>query len=518
MLALGIALRLWSMARSGWLMDGDEATFGIMAQHILHGERPIFLYGQPYMGALQAYLGAALFAAFGVSRIAFRAVTVPEFMAFGVSIYFLARRVAGNRVALLATLLAAFPPVYVAASTARLWGPLLDAMTLGNLILLLAIDEAYGETPSRRPWLRYLLMGLCGGVGFWLHGQIIVYLATAAILLLLHDRWILVRPRLLAAVAGFAAGAAPVLEFARTHSYNTFDQVLGIGAQPVSHNYRAIALFYLRENLPRVLGVSTPWGAGPWWLKLPVALIVGTAILSFTIRRRRGVLGWLTLSLRQGEPVDALILFGGVMSVAFVFSSFGALALQFPNFDATGRYAIPLASVVPIILAAELERLQHRSELAAVVVTTALLGVTLIGYVRPDPMQVWQSPYWNRLPPSDTQLIAALDQLGVDAVWINHWAGTPLMFDTHERIAASDYYDLVIGHGIDRLSSDSLRVRFAAFPAYVFVTGQPNVPIETWFRNHRIAYDKRVVPDYVIIRPRQHVYPSQVLQFLSYDQ
>ena len=54
-----------------------------------------------------------------------------------------------------------------------------------------------------------------------------------------------------------------MLEFARTHRYNTFDQVLGIGAQPVSHNYPAIALFYLRVNLPRVLGVTTPWGASP---------------------------------------------------------------------------------------------------------------------------------------------------------------------------------------------------------------------------------------------------------------
>src|SRR5690606_40820816 len=51
----GIVLRLWSMAPANWMIDGDEATFGLMARHILHVERPVFLYCQPYMASHQIY-------------------------------------------------------------------------------------------------------------------------------------------------------------------------------------------------------------------------------------------------------------------------------------------------------------------------------------------------------------------------------------------------------------------------------------------------------------------------------
>lgn len=513
----GIGLRVWLMARANWMIDGDEATFGLMARHILQGERPIFLYGQPYMGSLQAYLGAISYTLFGMSRVSLKLVTIPEFLAFAASLFLLARRIAGSRVAILATLFAAFPPIYVLQVTTRLWGPLLDAMTLGNLILWLAIDEAYSAATPRRPWLRFFAIGVLGGFGFWLHGQIIIYLATAAILLFLRDKRVLFQPRLLVAASGFVLGAAPVFEYARTYAYNTFDHLLGVGAQPVTHDYLAIALVFFRTNLPRVLGIAVPWAPSPWWFKLPVALILAALLASFAVRRWRGVLGWARLSLRHGRPEDALLLFAGLLTLAYIFSSFGPLALEFPTIDATGRYAVPLVSVIPIMLAAEIVRLDRHSRYAAAGLTALLLGLTLAGYVRSPATAVWQSPYWTRLPPSNAALIAALDQLGVNAVWMNHWAGTPLMFDTRERIAAADYYDLAVGRGIDRLPADTNRVRAAELPAFVFVTDRTTLPIERWLQDHRITYDKRVVPGYVVIRPRQHVDPSQVVQFLGYD-
>ena len=41
--------------------NSDEATFGLAALHIATGnERPVFLYGQRYMGMLESYLAAPL--------------------------------------------------------------------------------------------------------------------------------------------------------------------------------------------------------------------------------------------------------------------------------------------------------------------------------------------------------------------------------------------------------------------------------------------------------------------------
>ncbi len=42
--------------------NADEAVVALMARHILQGERPIFFYGQAYMGSLDAYLVAGFFA------------------------------------------------------------------------------------------------------------------------------------------------------------------------------------------------------------------------------------------------------------------------------------------------------------------------------------------------------------------------------------------------------------------------------------------------------------------------
>ncbi len=59
----------WIMGRSPILAESfyDEAVTGEMALHILKGEPQLFFWGQPYMGALEAYLSAFLFYLFGSS-------------------------------------------------------------------------------------------------------------------------------------------------------------------------------------------------------------------------------------------------------------------------------------------------------------------------------------------------------------------------------------------------------------------------------------------------------------------
>lgn len=516
--AAGIALRLWLMARSNWMIDGDEATFGIMAEHILHGQHPIFLYNQPYMGSFQAYIGAIFFFLFGMSRVTLKLVTVPEIIVFTASVYFLARRIGGRRVAIFASILTAIPPIYVVAATARLWGPLLDAMTLGNIMLLLVIDEVYSDEPSSRPWLRFFIIGLCAGAGFWMHGQIVVYIATAGILLFLKDKRVVIQPRLLALFAGFIIGDLPVLDFARNHAYNTFDHLLGVGAKHSTQDYPAIAKFYFRENVTRVLGLKNPWAPEPRFFKVIILLLLAAALGYVIYRCRWGLLNWLRLSVRRGQPADALILFCAIMTIAFIFSTFGALALQFTTFDATGRYVIPLITAVPIIIGIGLARIDDYSRLASIGVLGIFLAFYLLGYANSDPQQVWQSDYWSHLPESNTALIAQLNRMGVTAVWINHWAGTPLMFDTNEHIAAADAYDLIVGHGIDRLPADTNRVRNAAEPAYVFTPDQFGqiAGFEQWLGQHGISYDDVTAGDYRIVRPHQKFDPAKVVQFLGY--
>src|SRR6185312_1031761 len=55
LLALAAIYRLVLLARGWPALDSDEAVIGLMARHILHGERPTFFWGQNYMGPFEAY-------------------------------------------------------------------------------------------------------------------------------------------------------------------------------------------------------------------------------------------------------------------------------------------------------------------------------------------------------------------------------------------------------------------------------------------------------------------------------
>jgi 4-amino-4-deoxy-L-arabinose transferase-like glycosyltransferase len=117
-LALGIALlvRALLIARAPGILDGDEALVGIQAERIAAGTEhplPVFFYGQPYMGALEAYLAAGLFRLVGPSVPALRLVPLFFALLLVALTYELARRVAGRPAASVAALLAALPPLYV---------------------------------------------------------------------------------------------------------------------------------------------------------------------------------------------------------------------------------------------------------------------------------------------------------------------------------------------------------------------------------------------------------------------
>src|SRR5947199_9025560 len=65
LLLVGLAFRLAIIASPLGEIDGDEAVVGLMARHIAFlGERPVFFWGQPYLGSVEAFTAAPLFRVF----------------------------------------------------------------------------------------------------------------------------------------------------------------------------------------------------------------------------------------------------------------------------------------------------------------------------------------------------------------------------------------------------------------------------------------------------------------------
>src|SRR5471032_1240462 len=97
--ALTIAARLPFLLRADRFFDSDEAVEGLMARHLLHGEFPVFLWGQHYKGVPEVYVAAVIFRLAGSSVVALKAATLALFTLFVALQFVLVSRIFSRRVA-----------------------------------------------------------------------------------------------------------------------------------------------------------------------------------------------------------------------------------------------------------------------------------------------------------------------------------------------------------------------------------------------------------------------------------
>ena len=196
-LLIALLLRIWLTYYTHGIIDGDEAMVGIQAEHILRGEHPIYFYGQAYMGSLEAYLVAILFAIAGPSVWALRA----EPILLSLVVVALTWKFAGMLAEAaqlppfatqifktVAALFAAIPPLYDTVLELRTLGGYIETF----ILMLLLLMSVYKLT---RRWhmgaskpelaLRWLGIGFIVGLGFWVDPLIASAVAAAAIWILI---------------------------------------------------------------------------------------------------------------------------------------------------------------------------------------------------------------------------------------------------------------------------------------------------------------------------------------------
>lgn len=191
LIALAIALRL-ALILQGWpVLNSDEATWGLMAAHIARAsDAPAFMYGQAYMGALEAYLGAALFTLFGISLISLRLGAVILFALFLASIYHLSTLLYNRATALLSLLLLCFGSQEMLFRQLEVAGGYPEVLLGGGLLLVLscqlALSSAATDTgPRIVRLLAYGAWGLVAGLASWSDPLVMPFLAMAGLALLL---------------------------------------------------------------------------------------------------------------------------------------------------------------------------------------------------------------------------------------------------------------------------------------------------------------------------------------------
>ncbi|MDQ3810514.1 MAG: glycosyltransferase family 39 protein [Chloroflexota bacterium] len=507
LLAAALALRLSLLVRAEWLLEGDDALSTLMAFDVLAGARPIMLKNQAYASAWEPYMMAVSYTLFGVSRVSARLPALLGSLACIGTCWLLAREVAGAAAAWFAALLAALPPVYVLVLGLKPWAPYTEVVLLGSLSLVCAVRLAWPRQCGRdRFWA--FGSGLFGGLAFWMHPLAVWYLAAAALSLLLRvrgRRW----PAIVGfGLLGFAVGALPVWIFNVQTGGATIEFVLR-GSRGQTADRWAVLSAWWHSDLPRGAGLWHPWGASPWLVGVFMGAFVGGAVLWAVVARAR---------LRT-RPLDAPLLLVVCIPTLFTLSGFGGPALNEYGFDATGRYTPPLWSALAVVLGAALGAAWRLRRWLGVLLALVPLGANLAGFMAVDPLQAFQSPYWDRLPPSNSALLATLRRHGVQAVWLNHWAATPLMFDARaagQRLIAYDWYDVQAG-GIDRFPEYRSLVESAELAAFVLVTDESQPELARRLAESGVAFQMERVPPYVVVIPTsRRVHPSEVTAALDY--
>jgi hypothetical protein len=240
--ALGtFLLRIPFLFRYDLHFGGDSATCYLMSRHILQGDRPIYFYGQDYMGPLDQYLSALLFRFWGPSIPLAGAVTLFEWsLCVGIGVFLVMHLVESAQRPIVVLLAVIGIPYTLHYTTVPMHYALAVFFPMLSSLVMLRILEQ-GATFGRA-WT----MGLVFGLGWYMDKQCLPGLAAVALTLAWvstpawdHKQWNLLNFSGLG--LGCLVGYLPELIFRLGHPQTR--SLLGFASpKMVAHNLWAILL------------------------------------------------------------------------------------------------------------------------------------------------------------------------------------------------------------------------------------------------------------------------------------
>ena len=478
---LSIILLIAVVWKSIWLSVGafpfnsDEAITGLMARHILQGERPIFFYGQSYMGSLDAFLTAGLFTILVESVLTIRVLQVFLYTCTIISTAWLGRKLTGDwGTGLLAALLLAVPVVNTTLYTTVTLGGYGEALLFSNIAFLCATHllSLSEKSITRRDLLVLGVLGFVTGLGFWVLGLTLVSTVPAVLfsLLALWKRrktipggWGIA---LMTLVAAFILGSLPWwLASIQAGLFNQIKELFGSAISVESDNWLIRSgkhLFYfVFLGLPAAFGLRPTWDIR--WLAMP--------LLPFILM----IWGWIFWKFpgmykREEQAAQSgwnmLIMSAALLAAGFVFTSFGL--------DPSGRYFLPL--VVPMALCASMVILKAKiHRIIRFAIPSVMILFAAVGTIQSASASPWITTQFDRVSwidhHYDGELIQFLRSNGEIRGYSNYWVAYPLAFLSGEEILFSPrlpyHEDLRYTSRDDRIPAYTETVDASARTAYI---------------------------------------------------
>ncbi|GAB3145427.1 hypothetical protein GCM10027290_25290 [Micromonospora sonneratiae] len=483
----GLAYRLFLILAGIPPTNSDESTMAMAAAHIVEGRHyPAFFYGDHYMGTLEAYLAAPLFALFGPSIVVLRLPLLALYAVFCHLMYALTRRLYGRWFAVLVVGLLALGSDPVVRSEIFAGGGYPEIKPAAVGLLLMAVWLGTGDDRHTvRRILGFAGWGLVAGLALWSDVLIAPYVAAAGLVLVLGCRRELLGWPGVLLVLCLLVGTAPAIAHylqpgvAEASLTKMLTLSGGEDASIWSRIHGGVLL-----GVPLGTGLCAGSQCTGWPLVLgaayPLLLLLAGCLAGAALRRTTGA-----ERIRQAGRL-ALVVGGALTLISYAQSDAAGI---YPT--TSMRYLCPLLICLPAVLwpawsaAARLldDRRTGRStatspahpgglRLAAgvaggsllAVVTLATVGATVaIGDLAPESRQALRT---------ERELTVRLAELGVTRFYSEYWTCNWISFATRERMVCATLGD-DLRPGNDRYRPYRDLVTAAPDPAYVLPLGSP---------------------------------------------
>lgn len=508
----GVGYRLALLLADAPPTNSDEATMGLAALHIARGQDfPVWFYGQAYMGTLEAYLAAPVFAVAGPSVLALRLPTLALYALFLTLVWRLTRRLGGDRwFALLVVGFLALGSDRIVKNQLIAGGGYPELNPAGVGLALLTLDLCAGRPAAPLP--RWAAWGLISGLMIWVDPLLLPYiLATGAVLVMWRHRELAGRAGLVV-LGALLVGAAPMLVDSIRHGRDPLAAVLAAGGGEATASWGERLHGGLVLGPPLGMGLCSPSHCATWQLWWAAVFPILLVMAALTAWRALGapasapaapLVEPLSASATVGSAARSALRAGSVtgagsvtasaartagsaregswapaaVRLALVIGAAGVLAAYTVSNAAgltpmeSARYLSCLAIATPALLWPLWSAARRRTgaaRLAAIAVLAALLGTAAVATAG----AIGTVPATYTEAARHRGLVDSLLDLGVWHVRSDYWTCNRLTFASGEDVVCA-VVDDELRPGFDRYPAYRLAVERDPGAAWVALDGSP---------------------------------------------